>query len=114
MFEFSLVFNLTAIANCTLMIMWYFHQKRIPLKSYSFFLRFNIYVLIATAINMIADILYEIEMVDEVGFNYIMALYSFMISFILVVYADFICEYMNLYENNKIFLLFYSYMYDSY
>lgn len=110
MFEFSLVFNLTAIANCTLMIMWYFHQKRIPLKSYSFFLRFNIYVLIATAINMIADILYEIEMVDEVGFNYIMALYSFMISFILVVYADFICEYMNLYENNKKVIKYFFYL----
>ena len=109
MLEFNLVFNLTAIINCTLMILWYFHQKRIPLKSYSFFLRFNIYVLISTAVNTIADVLYEIEVVDEIGFNYILALYSFMISFILVVYADFICEYMNLYENKKKIIKYFFY-----
>ena len=104
MFEISLIFNLTAIVNCVLMLLWYFNQKKIPLKSYVFFLRFNIYIFMAAAINTIAGIMFRIGLVEETGYNLIMAVYSFMISFILVIYVGFICEYMNLYDKDKTFI----------
>ncbi len=109
MFEFSLIFNLSAIVNCTLMMLWYFHQKKIPLKSYVFFLRFNIYIFMAAALNTIANITFKIGAVGLVGYNMLMALYSFMISFILVIFMGFICEYMNLYDKDKLTLKYFLY-----
>ena len=109
MFEFSLIFNLATIVNCTLMMLWYFHQKKIPLKSYVFFLRFNIYIFMAAATNTLAGILFKTGAVGEVGYNIIMAFYSFMISFILVVYTAFICEYMNMYDKDKLTIKYFLY-----
>ncbi len=94
-------YNFATIVICILMLVWYFHQKKIPLNSYAFFFRFNVSILACTIIESVGVLLYRNEIIGEFGFNVVMAAYSFMACLISVIYAFFVFEYMHVSDKNK-------------
>ena len=104
MLEWNLQYNFATIVICILMMVWYFHQKKIPLSSYVFFLKFNVSIFICTIIETTGVLLYRNEVIGEFGFNVVMAAYSFIACLISVIYACFVFEYMHVGDKNKFFL----------
>ena len=101
MLEWNLEYNFATIVICILMLVWYFHQKKIPLNSYAFFFKFNFSILACTIIETIGVLLFRKGTIGEFGFNVVMAVYSFMACLISVIYAFFIFEYMHVSDKNK-------------
>lgn len=104
MLEWNLEYNFATMFLCVLMLVWYFHQKKIPLNSYAFFFRFNVSILACTGIETVGVLLFKNGTIGEFGFNVVMAVYSFMACLISVIYACFILEYMHVSDKNKKFL----------
>lgn len=110
MLEWKLDYNIATIIISVMLLAWYLHQKKIPLSSYVFFLKFNLSVLACTIIESIGVTLFKSGIIGEFGFNVFMAFYSFIACLITVIYACFVFEYMHVSDKNKKFLKIFLYI----